>query len=182
MYMKKFLLSLGIVFASALYIVFGAQKSTTVTSVMDAGGGVSSSLPVGSSGGGSSSSVTSSVARPAGNPKPVTQPTPTTTPASKPVSKGQYADGTYTGSAEDAYYGLVQVEAIIQGGKLTDVQFLQYPNDRRTSQMINAQATMALKQEAIQAQSANVDVVSGATDTSAAFQQSLASALAQAKS
>jgi uncharacterized protein with FMN-binding domain len=39
-----------------------------------------------------------------------------------------------------------------------------------------------LKQEAIAAQSANVNIISGATDSSYAFRQSLASALAQAKS
>ncbi len=92
-----------------------------------------------------------------------------------------YTDGTYTGLPADAYYGLIQVQATIQGGKLTDVVFLQHPSDRRTSQYINGQAMPILKSEAIQAQSANVDIVSGATDSSMAFQQSLGDALAQAK-
>lgn len=76
---------------------------------------------------------------------------------------------------------MVQVKATIQNGKIVAVDFLQYPNDRRTSQYINSQAMPILQSEAIQAQSANVDIVSGATDTSMAFQQSLASALAKAK-
>jgi len=92
-----------------------------------------------------------------------------------------YADGTYTGSQADAYYGIVQVQAIIQDGKLASVNFLQHPSDRRTSQSINNYATPILESEAIQAQNANVDIVSGATDTSMAFQQSLGDALAQAK-
>lgn len=94
---------------------------------------------------------------------------------------GAYKNGSYTGSVEDAFYGNIQVKATISGGKITDVQFLQYPNDRSTSRMINSQAMPYLKQEAIQAQSAQVDIVSGATDSSMAFVQSLSNALAQAK-
>jgi uncharacterized protein with FMN-binding domain len=57
------------------------------------------------------------------------------------------------------------------------VQFLQYPSDRRTSQRINSIAMPYLRQEAIQAQSAQVDIISGATLTSEGFQASLQSAL-----
>lgn len=92
-----------------------------------------------------------------------------------------YKDGTYTGSVADAFYGTVQVQAVIQGGKVTNIQFLQYPNDQPESVSVNQAAMPSLKQEAIAAQNANVDIVSGATQTSNAFQQSLASALSQAK-
>lgn len=92
-----------------------------------------------------------------------------------------YKDGSYTGSVADAYYGNIQVQAVISGGKITDVIFLQYPNDNRTSQRINSQADPMLTQEAIQVQSAQVDTVSGASASSQAFQQSLADALSQAK-
>lgn len=92
-----------------------------------------------------------------------------------------YNDGVFTGPAVDAYYGSVQVEALIQSGKLVDVKFLQYPRDQRTSQNINSQAMPYLKSEAIQAQSANVNMISGATFTSKAFRQSLSSALSQAR-
>lgn len=97
------------------------------------------------------------------------------------ISSGTYKDGVYTGNTVDAFYGYIQVKAVIQGGKITDVQFLQYPNDRGTSVMINQQAMPYLKQEAIKAQSGTVDIVSGATDTSLAFQRSMSSALAQAQ-
>jgi len=107
-------------------------------------------------------------------------PTPTPTPTPTPAPSGKYRDGTYTGSSVYVYYGYVQVQAIVQGGKLADVKFLQYPNDRSTSRMINSQAMPILKQEAIQAQSAQVDGVSGASDTSQGFVQSLSSALSQA--
>jgi uncharacterized protein with FMN-binding domain len=94
---------------------------------------------------------------------------------------GQYKDGQYTGAVADAFYGNLQVKAVVQGGKLSDVQFLDYPHDRRTSQEINSQAMPWLKDEAIQAQSAQVDLISGATLTSEAFVQSLQSALNQAR-
>lgn len=98
-----------------------------------------------------------------------------------PTNMGLYKNGSYIGSTIDAYYGFVQVKAIVQSGKISDVQFLQYPNDRSNSREINNQAMPLLKQEAIQAQNAKVNGVSGATFTSEAFIQSLSSALALAK-
>jgi uncharacterized protein with FMN-binding domain len=94
---------------------------------------------------------------------------------------GSYKNGTYNGSVQDAFYGSLQVQAVIANGKISDVIFLQYPNDNRTSQYVNAQADPMLKQEAIQAQSAQINGVSGASASSQAFQASLADALSQAK-
>lgn len=99
-------------------------------------------------------------------------------PASRP--QGQYADGRYKGTSANAYYGRVQVEAVVQGGHVVSVNVLSYPNDRRTSRYINGQALPRLGREAIHAQSANVDMVSGATLTSNAYRQSLSAALAAA--
>jgi uncharacterized protein with FMN-binding domain len=119
---------------------------------------------------------TSTPAASAGQP---TQIPPTATPTPKP--QGQYKNGSYTGSVQDAFYGNIQVQAVISGGRITDVIFLQFPNDNRTSQYINSQADPMLKQEAIQAQSAQINGVSGASASSQAFQASLADALSQAK-
>jgi len=112
---------------------------------------------------------------------PQTQATvqPTAQPTADPT--GKYKNGTYAGSVADAFYGNIQVQAVITNGKITDVIFLQYPNDNRTSQYINSQADPMLKQEAIQVQSAQVDIISGASASSQAFQASLANALAQAR-
>ena len=101
---------------------------------------------------------------------------------SSPSNKtaGSYADGTYTGSVADAYYGKVQVQATVTRGKLADVQFLQYPSSQSTSRSIDGRAMPILASEAIAAQSSSVDIVSGATFISQAFQQSLHSALAKA--
>jgi uncharacterized protein with FMN-binding domain len=101
-------------------------------------------------------------------------------PTSAPA--GIYKDGTYNGPSVDAYYGYVQVQVVIQNGKIAVVNFLQYPSDRRTSQRINSVAVPYLQQEAITAQTYNVDIITGATLTSEGFVQSLQSALSQAHS
>jgi len=172
--MKKFLLSFFVFGASAVYVVYqsmgspaAAQTPVATTQTQTA--------PVATAQG------SSAAPPPAPTPKPTPTPAPAPAPTPAPKPKGQYADGSYTGSVADAYYGLVQIQATIQGGKLTTVTFLQYPSDRSTSRYINSQAMPLLEQEAIAVQSANVSGVSGASDTSAAFVQSLGSALAQAK-
>lgn len=117
---------------------------------------------------------------------PTPTPSPTATSAPPPVTptptatSGGLADGSYTGTVADAQWGYIQVKAVISQGKLTDVQFLQYPNDRSRSVYINSIADPELRTEAIQAQSAQVDIITGATDSSEAFIQSLSDALSQA--
>lgn len=97
------------------------------------------------------------------------------------TGQGNYKDGTYTGSVTDAQWGNIQVQVVIQNGKMTNITFLQYPNERERSVIINDYADPRLVSEAIQAQSANVDAITGATDTSDAFSQSLNDALSQAQ-
>ena len=106
------------------------------------------------------------------------------TPAAmKAVMPGaRFADGAYTGPVVDAYYGLVQIQAVVQSGQLADVRILRYPSDRMTSVFINRRAIPRLRREAISAQSASIDLVSGATLTSEAFVRSLDVALRKAHS
>lgn len=94
---------------------------------------------------------------------------------------GLYKDGSYIGTSMDVYYGNVQVQAIVQNGKLVDVIILDQPKDRQYSAELAAYAMPILRTEAIQSQSANVNIVSGATATSGGFKESLATALALAK-
>jgi uncharacterized protein with FMN-binding domain len=110
----------------------------------------------------------------------IVSPAPSVQPTKQGTALG-YKDGQYTGSVADAYYGNIQVRVTIQNGKITDVLFLDYPHDRGTSVRINTQAMPILRSEAIQVQNANVDIVSGATDSSSAFRESLASAIAKAR-
>ena len=90
------------------------------------------------------------------------------------------ADGTYTGPSVDAYYGRVQVQAVVQSGKIVTLKMLSYPSDRRESLVISQQALPLLRNEVVRAQAAKVDIVSGATLTSQAFIKSLGGALVQA--
>lgn len=96
------------------------------------------------------------------------------------ATTGQYKDGTYTGSVADAFYGNIQVAAVIKSGAIVDIKFLQAPGEGHSAD-VSAMSEPALTQEAIATQSANVNTVSGATQDSVAFNQSLAAALAQAK-
>jgi uncharacterized protein with FMN-binding domain len=72
------------------------------------------------------------------------------------------------------------VQVIVSGGKITDVKALQYPTDRPQSAYISSVAIPYLHDEVLKAQSAQIDIISGATFTSDSYAQSLQSALAQA--
>ena len=90
------------------------------------------------------------------------------------------ANGTFTGSSVSTIYGAVQVRITISNQKITDVQALALPRDRARSAAISQYSAQMLRSEAIQAQSANIDIISGATYTSIAYARSLDSALKQA--
>jgi len=99
--------------------------------------------------------------------------TPRPTPANRP------ADGTFTGPTIPTRYGDVQVRIAVSGGRLADVSVLRMPDDRARSAEITQYVTPVLRSEAIQAQSARIDVISGATLTSEAYAESLDAALRQ---
>jgi len=87
------------------------------------------------------------------------------------------ADGTYTGDAAATRYGNVQVQITVSGGQITAAEAIDYPNNDRHDQQINAYAIPILNSEAVAAQSANIDAVSGATVTSDGYITSLQSAI-----
>lgn len=96
-------------------------------------------------------------------------------------SSGSTSSGkTYTGDEAMTRYGVVQVQITVQNGKLTASQVLQVPWNDRHDQMINSTAVPVYNQEAVSTQSANIDVVSGATITWEGYTQSLQSAIDQA--
>ena len=76
----------------------------------------------------------------------------------------------------------MQVRVIVSGGRLVDVQAEQLPSDRSRSQAISSDAGPQLRNEALRAQSARINTVSGATYTSDGYAQSLQSALDRAGS
>lgn len=100
--------------------------------------------------------------------------------ASSGSTSATAASGTYTGDAVQTRFGDVQVEITVENGVLSSSNAIQYPNRDRHDQQINSYAVPVLNAEAVQAQSADIDSVSGATFTSLAYAQSLQSAIDQA--
>ena len=99
-----------------------------------------------------------------------------------PVSSGRTSTssataGTVTGPSVDTRWGPVQVEITVAGGRITDVAVVDYPTGSSKDRQINARAIPVLVRETLDAQSANVDMVSGATVTSEGYLQSLQAAL-----
>jgi uncharacterized protein with FMN-binding domain len=87
---------------------------------------------------------------------------------------------TVTGDVATTQWGPVQVELTVDGGTITKVSVLQYPSGNPRDTEINSYALPILVQETLDAQSASIDMVSGATVTSTGYLQSLQSALDQA--
>ena len=87
---------------------------------------------------------------------------------------------TVTGSVASTRWGPVQVSITVTDGKITAVDVPQYPTGNGKDRQINASALPILTKETISAQSADIDMVSGATVTSEGYVQSLQSALDQA--
>ena len=125
----------------------------------------SGSDPTSSTASGPAAASSSTAARPSSAPS-------TSTPAS--------TTRTVTGDAVDTRYGPVQVRITVAGGRITDAQAIEYPRESGRDVRINSEAVPELNQEALQAQSAQIDTVSGATYTSEGYQQSLQSAIDQA--
>lgn len=101
--------------------------------------------------------------------------------AAAPSSSAASADRVVTGDAVDTQYGPVQVQVTISGGKVTKIDVLQSPSERPRDIEINNYALPILTQEALAAQNATIDVISGATYTSQGYIGSLQSALDQAQ-
>jgi uncharacterized protein with FMN-binding domain len=87
---------------------------------------------------------------------------------------------TVAGDTAQTQWGPVQVQLAVSHGTITGVDVLQYPSGNGKDQEINAYALPILVQETLDAQSADLDMVSGATVTSGGYLESLQSALDQA--
>jgi uncharacterized protein with FMN-binding domain len=98
----------------------------------------------------------------------------------KKTSTGMTAKRTLTGAVENTQYGPMQVQVTLTGTKITEVTVLQHTNDGEESAQIDSTALPKLTAEALAAQSARIDAVSGASYTSSGYIQSLQSALDKA--
>jgi uncharacterized protein with FMN-binding domain len=103
----------------------------------------------------------------------------TPVPTTSSGSGTSAASATIDGPVVDTRYGPIQVEIVVASGQLQDVVAVQLPSGRRSGQISSAAAPI-LREEALQAKSAAIDTVSGATYTSDAYAQSLQAALDQA--
>lgn len=95
-------------------------------------------------------------------------------------SAGTTSTQTVTGTAAETMYGPVQVQITVRSRKLTAVNMIQYPDGTPRDAQINAYAIPQLTQEALAANSAKIDAISGATYTSGGYITSLQSALDKA--
>ncbi|MDX6300814.1 MAG: hypothetical protein QOF53_2028 [Nocardioidaceae bacterium] len=159
---------------SALVLLFGYHTSTSSTLA------ASSSSAVAPSSSNSSSKVsTGSTSTAAGSGSGGSG---SGSSGSSSSSSGSSSSGTstVTGAVASTQWGPVQVQLTLKGGTITKVSVLQYPNGNPRDGEINSQALPILIGETTKAQSAKIDMVSGATVTSTGYIQSLQSALDKA--
>jgi uncharacterized protein with FMN-binding domain len=102
-------------------------------------------------------------------------------PTTTPTAPGHNADGTFTGAVVNTRYGPVEVRVTISGGQIVDVTAVELPFDRARSAAISDAAAPILRREALAAQGASIDTVSGATYTSEGYARSLQAALDAAR-
>lgn len=170
--MKRILFSITGTIAGVVALLGFKTHSPAVTGALPA-----AALP------GGASSTPAAPSTPPRTPSSGPSSTPRTTPSSRPAStppSTAAASRTLVGQAVQTQYGVVQVAATVQGGKITNVKFLQLTAYDDQSQQINSYAAPILLQQTLSAQSSQIDGVSGASYTSAGYAQSLQSALDQA--
>ncbi|MEU4119148.1 FMN-binding protein [Kitasatospora sp. NPDC028055] len=145
------------------------HQATGSAPVISSGAGTPSGSGSGSGSGSSSGSGTTGAADTSGSASPA--PAPAAGGATRKVS----------GDTVNTRYGPVQVQVTLAGSRITGIDVVKYPTEDRRDREINADALPTLNQEAIAAQSAQIDAVSGATYTSDGYTRSLQSALDRAK-
>jgi uncharacterized protein with FMN-binding domain len=168
---------------SAVVLMFGYHTSTSgPEAAVPVNGSVSGSVssaptPTPTAGAGSGSGGEGGDDSSAATPTPTASPTPSATSPAPSAS----TTSTVTGDVAQTQWGPVQVQLTLQAGKITDVSVVQYPNGNHRDVEINDYALPVLIDETVKAQSAQIDMVSGATVTSDGYIRSLQSALDQAK-
>lgn len=153
---------------AVLVLLLGYHTSTSST-VASGSETVISSGPVAGSGSGSGSGSGQTTAGTSGS--------------AGSGSSGSASSGStsqVSGSVVQTRYGPVQVQLSVSGGEVTAASVLQYPSGDPRSSQISGYALPVLTDETVSAQSASIDMVSGATFTSTGYVQSLQSALDQA--
>lgn len=149
--------------ASVGILVAGWQSGAHVANTASAVGTTAGTTGSGSSGSAGSSAPSSGATG--------------TTGSSSSTGAAAKAGGTFTGDVVQTRFGPVQVQITVSGGTISDVTALQLTDDGGRSVQISNYAAPLLRAEVLQAQSANVQTISGATVTSDAYLTSLQAAL-----
>ena len=152
----------GVGSAAIVAIGWQAGVGTLMTALPQSQASASGSSAATSSTSGSSSNATTDTSSPSAT--------------TAPVATGP-ADGTYDGSVVNTRFGTVQVQAVISGGKISDVIAVKLTDADRRSISISQQVAPMVRSEVLTAQSAKVANISGGTYTTQAYLQSLQSAL-----
>lgn len=128
------------------------------------------------------SATKSSTPTPSKTKTKTSSPKPTKSEVAPTAVAGDMKDGSYTGGSFSAgSYGTVKVTITVSGGQITKVETPSLPSRDRESQRINDQAGPYLRDQALQAQSANIAGVGGASYTTMAFKKSLQDAINKSK-
>jgi uncharacterized protein with FMN-binding domain len=98
-------------------------------------------------------------------------------PAAPAKGAAGTVNGTFNGATAQTQFGPVQVQIVVQNGKITSANAIKYPSGNQRDVLIANYAVPQLNAEAVQAQSAKISMVSGATYTSDGYLQSLQSAI-----
>ncbi len=88
-----------------------------------------------------------------------------------------FNDGAFTGKPARTTYGNLQVQVVMHSGRIEDILCVEYPLSNATSERMSNEFIPQLKLQALALQDWDVDVVSGATQTSQAFQRAMVYAL-----
>ncbi|MBP1632222.1 MAG: putative secreted protein [Acidobacteria bacterium] len=163
--MRRFLAALSLTIAGLAFVLGFKTREPVAVEAAD------TTQPNGQSGAPDTSTTIATAGGEATTTTEVSIPTPVTT--------SSQASAEAAGTTVQTPYGPVQVAIVVENGVLVDVAALQLPGGNRESDSINSYAAPLLEEMALQAQSAQIDVVSGATFTSAAYAQSLQAALDQ---
>jgi hypothetical protein len=176
--MRRVLLAVsGTVAGLVMLLSFKSHTASTAAAGLSAG----SPGTAPAAGGGSAAGSVTGTGRPAYLPGPPGSGRSGSGSSGSGTGSGGSAATVASGRAISTMYGPMQVQATLTGGKLTKVTVLQHTDLGTESQQIDATAIPELTREALAAQSARIDAVSGASYTSSGYIQSLQSALDKAR-
>ncbi|MGN8051364.1 FMN-binding protein [Curtobacterium sp. 22159] len=167
----------GVVSSIAVLVIgwqLGGQPAVTAPAQQSTTSGSGSTSTSGGSGSTSTSGGSGSTSTSGGSGSS------STSGGSSSSGNGSTVTGTFTGDTTETRYGPVQVQITVASGKITDVTALQLTDSDGRSVQISQEAAPILRQEALQAQSAQIQAVSGATFTSEGYTTSLQSAIDKA--